>query len=124
MQPRSLGTKHLSDYNQVIADGMFLALALEGFKWFPGELFLSENFFSDLTNRSLLNLSVKCELEAFGLLHGLAPGCQRHSQEMVAALLPSLQKQTWPFMFFPSVYSSIFFSLKISSDKVYKIRHL
>lgn len=63
--------------------------SLAVFKWFPGEIFLNENSSSDLTKRG----RVKYGLEAFSLLHGLAPGFQRHSQKMVVALLPS-QKQT------------------------------
>lgn len=36
-------------------------------------------------------------------------------------LLPSLQKQTCHFMFYPLVHSSLIFSPKLSSDEVYKI---
>ena len=85
---------------------MLFVLALAAFKWFPGEIFLTENSSSDLTKRG----RVKYGFEAFSLLHGLAPGFQRHPQEMVVVLLTSLQRQACLFLSSPSVYSSTFFS--------------
>ena len=84
---------------------MLFVLALAVFKWFPGEIFLNENSSSDLTKRG----RVKYGLEAFSLLHGLAPGFQRHSQEMVVALPPSLQKHTCLFLFSPQYILPYFF---------------
>ena len=85
---------------------MLFVRALAVFKWFPGDIFLNENSSSDLTKRG----RVKYGLEAFSLLHGLAPGFQRHSQEMAVALLPSLQKGL-AFFCFPPQYILLYFFL-------------